>query len=293
MKTKMNAVERPILTMNLYGNRINYVKDPESNWKEFFQAKSISKALKGYCVRTDNLTSGVRKFFKGIDNGGNRVPASSYVNIDGLDEIMVNISDPRLMNTKFYLNWHEDIMKAEEKKEETHAETVDSLLKKWGITKVEPTLKSLYDNTIKATKGCGCGPTGCSPKSTSRELELEAKVRDLEKTIQTMKLTKEIDSINPAEADFERKWKVTMSMISEYCDNRISVLGTMEPKDVAAYRSHLWNDFILVEVDVKLGTTLRKDHKLTGKKYKVLIRERNLIDGFFAVVSNLLKFGKG
>jgi hypothetical protein len=280
MKPKMNATEMDIHTMDMYGSRIHYIIDPSSA-ELFFHAKDISRALKGYCVRTNKLPEGQRAFFKGETSRGKAISASTFITIDGLDEVMKNVSDPKIMNTRFYLNWHDDFSEQEER--------VDK----------EAALKKMYEDTILSTKGactcrtsCGASNSAALPK-TARESELEGKVKELERTIQSLKLTKAIDSLNPAEAAFDRKWKVAMSMISEYCDGRISVLGTMEPKDVAAYRSHLWNDFILVEVDVKLGTTLRKEHKLTGKKYKQLVQEHGIIDGFFAVVSNLLKFGKG
>jgi hypothetical protein len=272
MKKKMQAVTvEKIYNEELYGYYVRFV---EQDGVKFYYGRDISEIMSGLTLRTDNLAYGHRVFIKGRDADTDEyLPASQYLDLDALDEVMDSVADEFRTSLAFYRKWEKDIL---------NSQTPTPLTKS-----MEDFQRYLEKPTESHCK--------CEGKS-AKEAILEARIAELEKSVRALKessLTKKIDGINLKEDAFDRKWKVAMSMISEYCDNRISVLGTMDQASVSTYRSHLWNDFILVEVDAKLHTTLRREHKVTGKKYKVLIREKGLIDGFFAVVSNLLKFGKG
>lgn len=282
MNIKMDAKVSLIYGTKLYGAPVRSVVDDTIR---YYYGKDISAALGGIDMKTAKLTWGSRKFFKGrIYSLGTveTLHASQYLSISAIDELLSNIKSPKYKGSALYKNWA-----AEQEKSSAvglGAARME-MSNPFGLTSKE--LRKLYDDTVNSVR---------TPSSRPQENGLEARVKDLEAQLAKMKsaiLTKSVDKLDPVEAAFDRKWKVAMSMISEYVNNRLSVLDGLDEEGKALYRKHLWNDFILVEVDTKLRTSLRKEHFTTKKKYKDLIREKNLIDGFFATVSQLLKFGKG
>lgn len=133
---------------------------------------------------------------------------------------------------------------------------------------------------------------GMTPSSAVAALE--QRVQQLENVVKEYKsreLTRQIDETNIAVSDFNRKWNLAHSMIEEYVDSRLSVLGGK--MDQIEYRRNIWNNLIIPEVDARMGTSMRMRHMESGTPYKQLVLDSGTIDGFFGIVSSLLKFGKG
>jgi hypothetical protein len=272
MRKLMNAVETGIYSGPLWGKMLRYATDPD-NGGIYYYGKDVSKALKGLTLQTQNLKIGQVKFFKGTDWKNRQINAGKFLDVEAIMEVVSNLSSDyvakNLHDVPFYQGLIEDAQQ----------------LKLFATRAPQP--------VAAPAKTMGKEPT-LLDRATEQMSQLESRVRELEQQIRSYKtkeLTQQIDETNIAVADFNKKWSVAYSMIEEYMTPRMSIF--VNKMDQIEYRRSVWNNFIMVEVDSKLGTNLRSRHINTATPYKDLIRNAGVIDEFFGIVSSLLKFGKG